>query len=352
MKLKKYYITILIIFISLIAFPQTYPIIKNIVTDNANIFSVTEKDYLTKKLTNYETKTSTQIVVFTINDLHDDSIENYANKLFNQNKLGQKEKDNGVLILFSNNDRKVRIEVGYGLEHVLTDLLCHRIIYNTMIPEFKNDNNYMGIDLATTQLISFLDDPNKADQFIKDTDTNNVPLGVKIFLAFFVLGFVGIFAFVGSYMFLTPFKRIIEIYRGLLIGKLSLIKFIYIFIISILGALISSFFVFFPIAIISVIFVDHYKIDFPINEKDIIYLIPFYTLLLIILPLVIAIYKIVIKKDKFDFSLTKTNKKYYKKTFSSSGSHSISSGSSGSSSGSSFSGGGGSSGGGGASGSW
>ena len=150
------------IILTLGCYTQTYPKIENIVMANAAIFSLTELNSLKEKLT----KTSTQIVIFTLNDLQDDTIYNYANKLFNQNKLGQKEKDNGVLILLLKNDKKVRIEIGYGLEHVLTDIICHRIIYNTMIPEFKNGTVYKGIDLATTQIISFLDVPNKADQFI------------------------------------------------------------------------------------------------------------------------------------------------------------------------------------------
>jgi len=355
MTLKNNFITsIFILFLTLGCYSQTYPKIESIVTDNANIFSLNEFNSLKEKLTNYERKTSTQIVVFTINDLKDDDIDNYANKLFNQNELGQKGKDNGVLILFSKNDKKVRIEVGYGLEHVLTDILCHRIIYNTMIPEFKKSNNFNGIDLATSQIISFLDDPKKADQFINETNAvNSLPLGIKLFLTVLILGFVGLFVFVGFLAFLNPFKRMIEVFRGLLIGKLSFFKFLFILISSFLSVAISSLFIFFPITMVILIYIDYNKINNPLTEKTIIFIISFYFIVLIILPLIIAIYKIFIKKERLNFSLLKTDKKYYKKTFSSSGTHAFSSGSSSSSSsGGGFSGGGGSSGGGGASGSW
>ena len=100
----------------------------NRVTDNATIFSTTERENLENVLINFEKKTTNQIAVVTINSLDGNTIENAALKIFNNNGLGQKDKDNGVLLLFAKNDRKVRIEVGYGLEHVLTDALSSRII--------------------------------------------------------------------------------------------------------------------------------------------------------------------------------------------------------------------------------
>jgi uncharacterized protein len=116
-----------------------YPQLTEIVTDNANIFTSEELQGLRTKLIQFEDETTNQVVVLTINDLGYETIEEYANGVFNRNKLGQAGKDNGILILFSKNDREVRIEVGYGLESYITDAVASRIIRNTMIPKFKEE---------------------------------------------------------------------------------------------------------------------------------------------------------------------------------------------------------------------
>lgn len=91
---------------------HVYPQLNDICTDNANIMSSDQLLALREKLTNFKTETLHQIVVLTIADLGDDTIENYAFQVFEQNQLGQEGADNNLLIQFSENDRKVRIEVG------------------------------------------------------------------------------------------------------------------------------------------------------------------------------------------------------------------------------------------------
>nr|WP_262493214.1 TPM domain-containing protein [Maribacter antarcticus] len=134
-------------------------------------------------------------------------METYAHGLFNQNLLGQKGKDNGLLILFSELDREVRIEVGYGLEPYITDAVASRIIRNTMIPKFKEELYYDGISSASEQLILFLNNPEALEEFKADmqrSEEKNRMLGI-IFLGLFLSVFVG----VGSFLFLRAYKGLI-----------------------------------------------------------------------------------------------------------------------------------------------
>ena len=146
--------------------------------------------HIRQKLTDFETETSHQIAVLTINTLGNGSIENYALQVFEQNQIGQVDLDNGVLILFSEADREVRIEVGYGLEAVITDAISSRLIRNIMIPEFKEDRYFEGIDLATDEIIKIINNPIYAEEFASyDDDINIMPFWGKLLVVLLVGGF-------------------------------------------------------------------------------------------------------------------------------------------------------------------
>lgn len=180
---------------------EDYPILNSIATDNANLFSTEELVQLTEKLTEYEARTTHQIVVLTINNLGNDTVENYALQTFNLegNQFGQEQADNGILILVAKNDRKFRIEVGDGLTPIITDLLASRINRNIITPAFKEGDFYEGIDIATTELIKLIDNPDYAEEFsnLYNDNDESVSLTVKFFSAiflticFFLLGFFG-----------------------------------------------------------------------------------------------------------------------------------------------------------------
>ncbi|RWQ31053.1 MAG: hypothetical protein EOS20_30655, partial [Mesorhizobium sp.] len=104
----------------LTALAAELPILTGRVVDNAGIIDAATEAALTRKLADFEAKGSDQIVVATVPSLDGEEIEPYANRLFRAWKLGQAGEDNGVLLLVANNDRKMRIEVGYGLEGTLT----------------------------------------------------------------------------------------------------------------------------------------------------------------------------------------------------------------------------------------
>ncbi|WP_208760232.1 TPM domain-containing protein, partial [Mesorhizobium tianshanense] len=123
-----------LLFLSLTALAAELPALTGRVVDNAGIIDAATKAALTQKLADFEAKSSDQIVVATVDSLDGEEIEPYANRLFRAWKLGQAGEDNGVLLLVAKNDRKMRIEVGYGLEGTLTDLHTKLIIENDMVP--------------------------------------------------------------------------------------------------------------------------------------------------------------------------------------------------------------------------
>jgi len=115
------------------------------------------KAALTEKLADFEKKGSDQIVVATIPSLDGEAIEPYANRLFRAWGLGQAGENNGVLLLVAKNDRKMRIEVGYGLEGTLTDLHTKLIIENDMVPAFRAGDFSGGISKAVDDMIMVLE---------------------------------------------------------------------------------------------------------------------------------------------------------------------------------------------------
>jgi uncharacterized protein len=122
------------------------------VTDRAGLLSPAARENLETALRAFEEKTSNQVVVATFPSLEGDSLEDFSMRLAEAWKAGQKRKDNGVIFLIFKNDRKIRIEVGYGLEGVLTDALSGQIISQVVAPYFRK-GDYPGGILAGTDAI-------------------------------------------------------------------------------------------------------------------------------------------------------------------------------------------------------
>lgn len=145
----------LALFIPLVASAYTNPgTPSGFVNDFAGMLQPQEKAQLEQKLVSFEASSTNEIAVVTIPSLDGDTIENYAVKLFEDWKIGKKGKDNGILLLISRDDRKVRIEVGYGLEGALTDAQSYWIINNVVTPNFRAGNYYAGIDGAVSQIMA------------------------------------------------------------------------------------------------------------------------------------------------------------------------------------------------------
>lgn len=124
------------------------PPAKGYVSDYAGLLSASESQTIDAKLRAHEQQTSNQVVVLTVKSLEGEPIERFGIKVFDSWKVGQKGKDNGVIFIISKDDRKTRIEVGYGLEGALTDLECELILENVVKPRFREGNYYQGINEA------------------------------------------------------------------------------------------------------------------------------------------------------------------------------------------------------------
>ena len=114
--------------------------------DSTNTLSQTQFKRLSEKLEKYSDSTSTEIFTMIVNTVHGEEIKYHATQLAHKWEIGQKGKDNGIIVLLALKDRKVAIQTGYGVEHLLTDALSRRIINNVYTPFFKQGNYYEGLD--------------------------------------------------------------------------------------------------------------------------------------------------------------------------------------------------------------
>jgi uncharacterized protein len=124
-----------------------------LVNDFAGLLSPDEKASLEQELVAFDNETGNQIAVLIEDELGDDTyLEDYVNKVFVAWGIGDKKKNNGILIYVSVKDRKIRIEVGYGLEGIIPDGLAGNVIRNSIAPNFKQKNYYAGVSAAVQEL--------------------------------------------------------------------------------------------------------------------------------------------------------------------------------------------------------
>ncbi len=134
----------------------TFPTLTGRVVDQANIIPAADKASLTDKLAALEDKTSDQLVVVTLNSLQGTDIADYGYQLGRAWGIGQKDKNNGVLLIVAPTEHKVRIEVGYGLEGDLTDAVTKLIIENSILPRFRANDMPGGIARGVDDIIQVL----------------------------------------------------------------------------------------------------------------------------------------------------------------------------------------------------
>ncbi|HVF33841.1 MAG TPA: YgcG family protein, partial [Candidatus Saccharimonadia bacterium] len=127
------------------------------VTDLTGTLHAPQVAALEAKLAAVEQRKGSQVAVVVVPTTQPDTIEQYAVALFEHNAIGRKGVDDGVLLLVAKEDRKVRIEVGYGLEGAIPDLYAIRIIDEYVTPRFRNGDFYGGIDEATSALAKLID---------------------------------------------------------------------------------------------------------------------------------------------------------------------------------------------------
>jgi uncharacterized protein len=137
-----------------------FPSLTGRVVDQANILPPQSSADLAKKLETLETQTSRQLVVVTVSSLQGLEIEDYGYQLGRVWGIGEKKRDTGVLLIIAPNERRVRIEVGYGLESVLTDALSNAILQERVLPRFRAGDEAGGVMAGADALIEQLSLPD------------------------------------------------------------------------------------------------------------------------------------------------------------------------------------------------
>jgi uncharacterized protein len=149
--------------LSLLAVPaaalaQSFPVLSGRVVDAAGLLTPDRRAEIEARLKAHEDKTTDQVVVATVRSLEGFPIEDYANRLFRHWQIGQRARNNGALLLIAPGERKVRIEVGYGLEGALTDALSKVIITTAVAPQFQKGDFAGGIEAGIDAMLSILTD--------------------------------------------------------------------------------------------------------------------------------------------------------------------------------------------------
>jgi uncharacterized protein len=214
----------LVLFTAIVA-AQDVPYLTGRVVDDAHILSDGARAQLASTLKAHEDATTNQVVVLTVPTLGGGDIESYANNVFHTWKLGQKGKDNGVLVVVVPNDHKMRIEVGYGLEGTLPDAAAGQIIRRWMTPAFKAGNYDKGVQDGVTAIVARLEGhaptgltpvaasatPSRRSIRISSPP---MPWPMRILFGLFIFVVLGVFTVVGVmtpgmgwflYIFLIPF---------------------------------------------------------------------------------------------------------------------------------------------------
>ena len=178
---------LLIPFLCTTLFALDVPTLDGRVTDRAGILSADAKWRIEAKLAALETSDSTQIAVLTVPTLEGDSIEDFSMRVAEGWRLGQKRIDNGALLVIAKEDRKLRIEVGYGLEGKLTDALSGRIIRQVIVPRFRDNDFAGGVEAGVDAMIAATKGEFKAEE------KKEKPISV-LAIIFWIL-FLGIYVF-------------------------------------------------------------------------------------------------------------------------------------------------------------
>ena len=186
-------------FATLIAAPvmaQEFPALTGRVVDAANIIPDATEAELNAKLEALETQSQRQLVVATVPDLEGYDIADYGYQLGREWGIGDKERNDGALLIVAPNERKVRIEVGYGLEGYLTDALSALIIQNAILPRFRDNDYPGGIMAGTDAIIQQLQLPeDEARQIAQQAgeqraEEGGFPIGAIFWIAFLLFFFV------------------------------------------------------------------------------------------------------------------------------------------------------------------
>lgn len=159
-----------------------FPELTGPVVDSANLLSADAQDAISRKLRAYDQSSGNQLVVVTVPNLDGYPIEQWGYQLGRQWGIGEKGKNTGVLLIVDRDERKLRIEVGYGLEGTLTDAESDDIIRNVILPPFKQGDYAQGIDAGVDAILAVLGGAQQEAQHQTRRDHSST-----LFLMFFLL---------------------------------------------------------------------------------------------------------------------------------------------------------------------
>ncbi|MBQ1197077.1 MAG: TPM domain-containing protein [Spirochaetaceae bacterium] len=199
MKINKYFVSILLsLFFASSIFALSVPNLASPIVDNANLISDGVEQNINNQLEDLSDSTGIQLAVLTIPTLEGEVLESYSMKVAETWELGSAEKDTGVLLLIALEERSIRIEVGYGLEGVLTDTKCGLIIRNVIAPEFRNGNYQAGIVNAVNNMVGLVkgDESLVSKRVLNESSGDS---GAFIFMGVVLLyGFIFVMAVISS----------------------------------------------------------------------------------------------------------------------------------------------------------
>ncbi len=226
------------------------PYLSGRVVDEAEILDDAARASLSGRLKTHEEKTGNQIAVLTVNSLGGANIEDYAVAVFAEWKLGQAGKDNGLLLVVAPSERRMRIEVGYGLEGTLTDGTAGRIIHSVITPRFKDGDFAGGISEGVDAVVGILEggaapasiELEEGAQSKAPSNTlfegPDLSIPERILIGSFVFGIIGLFTVIGVltpgvgwflYLFLIPFWAMFPI---IIVGTRGALTLLVIYLVS------------------------------------------------------------------------------------------------------------------------
>lgn len=194
---------------------NSIPSLENPVTDKANIIGEKNEAQLNEYLKAVSNQTGVQVAVLTVPNLGGEAIESFSMRVCEAWRLGKKGEDNGVLLTVALDEHKIRIEVGYGLEGVLTDMKCGQIIRNEIAPHFQNESYSSGIKNGVLAIVNLATDGAKiegeaAENLRTSGGLSSVIIPLIIWFAFFafiVLNGTGTLPFLLCMMTGRPYHR-------------------------------------------------------------------------------------------------------------------------------------------------
>jgi uncharacterized protein len=181
-----------------VVFAQDFPEPVGYVNDFAELLSSDVRAQLEAQLSQLDEDTTAEVAVVTITTLDGEPIEYYANEIFNEWGIGQKSEDNGILFLIALDERETRIEVGYGLESIITDGRAGRILDTDVIPNFKNGDYELGIIAGIESIETYIREgtppsaieENPISDFVSQDDLWMPVLFVLVFISVYMLAWM------------------------------------------------------------------------------------------------------------------------------------------------------------------